>query len=170
MMPPERKIVADNKAAAAAMITNEALMNPASGGLSRGNLNRDIISPAKTASILERTPTEGYFQGSHGDELDAMLKILRSGERSGQILENPATGNRSTGIHFMELLRNTLGAAGGLITLGTAGPIAKKLFATQAGRELFLGNPNFRRAIAADPALRRQFELAGLNMGREQGR
>lgn len=101
------------------------------------NPSTDSFSPATFAREFEklREPYQNIFKGADKAEMDGFVKLMRHVQRSGQYLENPATGNRAAPY--------ALGAAivaspGGAAAGGSTILLTKTLFTTPTGRRILL--------------------------------
>ena len=95
------------------------------------------FSPAKYAAYLEkRMPViEQFFRGGKREELKGLINVMRAVERSGQILENPPTGNRVIPwlLGAGTVIEPTAAAVGGTSLGGM-----KLMFETKTGRNFLL--------------------------------
>lgn len=121
------------------------------------NASQDIVfSPAKFASSLEKIAAgrEVFFKGRASNEIKGFINLMRTVQRSGQVAENPPTGNRL--VQALALGATGVGAA---ITPGatatTAAPIfaglygLQKLLTTDAGRKLLTSAARVKEGSSA---------------------
>lgn len=98
------------------------------------------FSAAKFASSLEKRENiaRTFFQGPEAREIEGMAKLMRAIERSGQVAENPPTGNRLAGI----LLGGAAvsGGAGSAATMATSSLAITQLFQTPTGRNFLMSS------------------------------
>jgi len=99
------------------------------------------FGPARFAKYMEdHAETVGtFFRGNDKAEIDGFTKLMRAVERSGQVAENPPTGNRLV----LPILSAAAGAgaitAPGTTALALGGTLGvKTLFQTTRGRNLLL--------------------------------
>lgn len=96
------------------------------------------FSTARMATLLENRESvaKQFFQGNELREITGFTKLMRAIERSGQVAENPPTGNR---------LASMLFTAGAVIEPVSAGSMAagglglNTMFQTKAGRNFLMG-------------------------------
>lgn len=147
----------DGRAAVRAQMVSEAFQ------AATKDSQRGIFSPAKFAKSLEDIADSAgvFFKGKDKWELDGFTKLMRHVQRSGQVAENPATGNRLVQLMLSPVAYAAspdLGAtyAGGVVTSA----LINRVFNSKIGKSFLL------RASDLKPGSRAMQQLIESNLPR----